>query len=79
VPTGSHGYEIGFHKSGDSYEVVADWWGIRQIHRDEFLRQLSQRYAYQVARAKLEDQGFELVSEEVEQKGRIHLTLRRMA
>jgi hypothetical protein len=37
-----------------------------------------QRYAYHAARAKLEDQGFALVREEVQQGERIHLVLRRM-
>ncbi|MBN1954050.1 MAG: DUF1257 domain-containing protein [Anaerolineae bacterium] len=73
------GYDIGFRRSGGAYEIVADWWGVRGVNRKKLLQQLTQRYAYHAARAKLEEQGFALVSEEVEQGDRIHLVLRRMA
>jgi hypothetical protein len=42
------------------------------------LEQLLQRYAYHVAKAKLQDQGFALVSEKQETTGQIRLVLRRM-
>lgn len=77
VPTKSSGYDIGFRKSGNAYEAVADWWGIRDINQGHFLQQVNQRYAYHAARAKLEEQGFSLVSEEVQEGERIHLVLRR--
>jgi hypothetical protein len=57
--------------------MVADWWGIRGIKRDQLVQQLTQRYAYQAARTKLAEQGFELVEEEQQKDGRIHLMLRR--
>lgn len=72
------GYPIGFKQKGDSYELVADWWGVRGVKRKEFLPQLTQRYAYHAARDKLEAQGFVLASETVEKDGRVHLVLRRM-
>lgn len=72
------GYPIGFKKRDDTYDVVADWWGVRGVKRKQFLPQVMQRYAYHAARDKLEAQGFALVSEEVEEKGRVHLVLRRM-
>jgi len=78
VGAGSRGYDIGFRKAGSAYEIVADWWGIRGISREEFPQQVTQRYAYHAARAKLEEQGFALVSEEVQEGERIHLLLRRM-
>jgi hypothetical protein len=79
IPTRNHGYDIGFRNAGQAYECVADWWGIRDINQETFLQQVTQRYAYHAARAKLEEQGFSLVTEEVEQGERIHLVLRRMA
>jgi hypothetical protein len=78
VSTGRRGYDIGFRKAGGVYEIVADWWGVRGINRKKFLEQVTQRYAYHAARAKLEAQGFALVSEEVQEGERIHLVLRRM-
>ena len=77
IPTNNSGYDIGFRKVGNAYEVVADWWGIRDINQQQFVQQVYQRYAYHAAKAKLEEQGFSLVSEEVQQGERIHLVLRR--
>lgn len=79
IATGSTGYDIGFKHTPQGYEVVADWWGVRGIKEQEFLRQLNQRYAYHAARAKLQEQGFNLVSEEKQPDGQIRLLLRRMA
>ena len=72
------GYDIGFRRTEQGYEVVADWWGVKGVKQKDFLQQLQQRYAYHAARARLEEQGFSLVSEEQE-GGRIRLVLRRMA
>lgn len=71
-------YDIGFRKGANGYELVADWFGVRGIQRDQFLKQLKQRYAYHVTRSKLEKQGFTLVEEEVKETGQIRLLLRRM-
>jgi hypothetical protein len=79
IATSSPGYDIGFRKVGQTFEMVADWWGIRGISQEEFLQRLTQRYAYHATRAKLEEQGFQLVGEEVQPDGQIHLVLRRLA
>jgi len=79
IDIGSQGYDIGFRKAGGAYEIVADWWGVHGISRKQFLQQVTQRYAYNAARAKLEGQGFDLVTEESLRDGQIHLVLRRMA
>ena len=76
IPTKNTGYDIGFRQSNNAYEIVADWWGIKDIKQDRFLQQVSQRYAYHAAKAKLEEQGFSLVSEEAKEGERIHLVLR---
>jgi hypothetical protein len=79
VRTPDKGYEIGLRKSGDAYEIIADWYGVRGVRKNEFQQQLMQRYAYHAARAKLMEQGFDLVSEATEQDGRLHLVLRRVS
>jgi len=75
--------DIGFKKIDDHYEIIADWYFVNSVDRNKFVPQLLQRYAYHATKAKLEEQGFTLVSEEVEnkgkQKGQIRLVLRRMA
>jgi hypothetical protein len=71
--------DIGFkrRKDGSFDLLVLDFNGRRCS--PEWLGRLTQRYAYHVARAKLVEQGFDLVSEETAKDGRIHLVLRRMA
>jgi len=71
-------YDIGFRKVDGRYEIVADWFGVRGVKKNELPGQLMQRYAYHAALDKLEEQGFSLVEEENQQEGRIHLVLRRV-
>jgi hypothetical protein len=77
IGTRDRNYDIGFRKAGGTYELIADWWGIKDINQNTFVQQLTQRYAYHAAITKLEEQGFSLVSEEQEAGERIHLVLRR--
>jgi hypothetical protein len=79
VATRSPKCDIGFRRTKNGYEVVADWWGITDVKEEAFVQQLTQRYAYHAARAKLAEQGFDLVTEETQKDGQIHLVLRRMA
>jgi Protein of unknown function (DUF1257) len=72
-------YDIGLRKKGDTYEIIADWFGVRGINQKDFTQRLMQRYAYHAARAKLEQQGFNMVEEKVEETGQIRIVLRRMA
>jgi hypothetical protein len=79
VPTHNPEYDIGFRKAGETYQCVADWFGLREIDQAKFIEQLTQRYAYHATRAKLEEQGFAISSEDTDKDGRIHLVLRRMS
>jgi hypothetical protein len=73
-------FELGFRRADGVYECVADWHDAgRTVKPDQFLKRLSQRYAYHAARAKLAAQGFEVASEQTLEDGRIHLVLRRVA
>ena len=78
VPTRNEGYDLGFRKQGGTYELVADWWGIKDIKQDELVQKLNQRYAYHVAKEQLESQDFTIVEETVEQDQTIHIQVRRM-
>lgn len=78
VPTANPDYAIGFRKQGSVYELVADWWGIKGINQDEFLRRLTQRYAYHATKDQLKQQDFTIVQEEVKEDKTIHITVRRM-
>jgi hypothetical protein len=76
IDSGRPGRDIGLRRSGETYELVADWY---ELHVDaaEFTNRLSQRYAYHVACDRLAAQGFSLVSEQQGEGERIHLVLRR--
>ena len=72
-------YDLGFQKVGNVFEAVADWSRVRGLDQEIFINQVSQRYAYHAAKAKLEEQGFTLVEEQTTSSGQIHLVLRRLA
>jgi hypothetical protein len=78
VPTSNPKYDIGFRREGDNWELVADWYGIRNIKPEEFMQKLQQRYAYHAVRDQLDQQDFSFVEEVVSSDNTIKLTLRRM-
>ncbi len=78
IPSGTRGFDIGFRQGADGHEVVADWWGIKNLEQEVFLQKLTQRYAYHAVRAQLEKQGFALVDEEQTAEAGLRLTLRRV-
>ena len=71
--------DLGFFRKADgTFEVfVSDF--DQPTYGAAWLGKLTQRYAYHVARDLLAEQDFSLVEEEVDARGAIHLTLRRMA
>lgn len=71
--------DIGLRLVDGSYEVVADWAGVHGLAQKDFVERLTQRYAYHAAKGQLEEQGFTLVEETVQNTGQIRLVLRRMA
>lgn len=71
------GANVGFRHTSGGYEMLTRRLSTRK--EMELAQALTQRYAYHAAREKLEAQGFTLASEDMQQDGRIHLVLRRMA
>ena len=70
--------DLGFKRNaGGTFDAIISGYD-RMKYSQKWLDRLTQRYAYHVARAKLEEQGFVLTSEE-QKDGKIHLVLRRMA
>ncbi|PKO18530.1 MAG: hypothetical protein CVU39_03560 [Chloroflexi bacterium HGW-Chloroflexi-10] len=70
--------QIGLKLNSGKYEIVADWYGVSTHKRNQFIQNLSQRYAYHATKEKMEEQGFELI-EETNHDGEIRLLLRRMS
>ncbi len=71
------GYDIGFKKSGDTYEVVADWDMLKSVSQEAFVAEVTRRYAAEVVKDQLKIDNFSLV-EEKRQGNEITLTMRRM-
>lgn len=70
------GYDIGFVRSGDTYEVVADWEMVKGFTQESFVREVTRRYAYHVVSDQLQVQDYRIVQEHREGE-RVSLTLRR--
>lgn len=77
VGSGVEGYDLGFRREGQTYELVADWYGLQGFDREAFLRTLTQRYAYRVAVDQLSREGFTVAEQVVEADRTIRLTVRR--
>jgi len=78
IASGTPGYDIGFAQVGDTFEMVADFWGIKNLNQEAFLRHLTQAYARRAVRAQLAKQGFSVAEEVQTAQGGIRLVLRRV-
>lgn len=76
VAVTASGYDIGFRKEGESVVAVADFWGLH-IDREQFLKQVAQRYAYITVMEQAETRGWQATAEEVQEDGSIRLVLQR--
>lgn len=73
-------YDIGFKWNGNTYDVIADWWGIEKdmgIKQNNFVNKVTQRYAYNKTKDLLFKNGFVLAEETVSDKEEIILTVRQ--
>lgn len=71
--------DIGFKRRGDGeYDAIISEFD-RSKYNSKWLEKLTHRYAYHLAVHKMTEQGFDLVSEEAQANGAVHLLLRRMA
>jgi len=69
-----NGYDLGFRSQGDNYELVADFWGAR-INQQEFLNQISQKYAHKTLVSQVEQEGFSVEQEEVLSDGTVRVVI----
>lgn len=77
IATKNEGYDMGFRKNGETYELVADWHGIKDIVPETFLKQVQQQYAVSAVEERMQDQGFDIVVQENLPDQTIHITVRR--
>ena len=78
VRTGTN-YDIGFRRQEETYEMIADWWGVERyvkIEQQAFTDQVTQRYAYHKTVDELEARSFYIADEKVTEENVIELTVR---
>lgn len=73
-----NGYDIGFRWNGTEYELVADlqYWQ-QNLSVDGFLRQVTQRYAYQAVVKETAKVGFHVAEQQKNEDGSIRLVVQR--
>ena len=68
----SNGYDLGFRQNGESYELVADFWGAK-INQQEFINNISQKYAHKTLMKTIQTEGFNVEEEEVLADGTVRV------
>lgn len=69
-----NGYDLGFRRTGETYELVADFWGA-QINPEEFVQSVTQKYAYKMLMVSVEEQGFQVEEEERLEDGTLRVVV----
>jgi len=72
----SNGYDLGFRRQGDDYEMVADFWGAK-IDQTLFINALTQKYAHKSLIATVQNQGYSIEQEEVLTDGTVRVLVAR--
>jgi len=55
-------YDIGFHRTIDgSYEIVADWYGVKGVMKESFISNLMQTYSLELIKQEMEKKGYYIV------------------
>lgn len=71
-----NGYDLGFRRNGDHYELVADLWGAK-IDQQAFLEPILQRYAHKSLLRSARQQGYAIEAEEQLEDGTIRVVVGR--
>ena len=77
VDTGCN-YDIGFRRSAQEYEVVADWWGVERnspIRQEPFIQQINRQYSYNLIQEQAREQNLIFEAEETLENGDIVIIL----
>lgn len=72
----SNGYDLGFRRQGENYELVADFWGAK-INQQEFINRISQKYAHKTLMESIQSEGFNVEEEEVLEDGTVRVVVGR--
>ena len=72
----ANGYDLGFRKNGENYELVADFWGAK-INEQEFVNNISRKYAHKTLMETIQTEGFNVEEEEVLADGTVRVVVGR--
>ncbi|NKB17930.1 MAG: DUF1257 domain-containing protein [Pseudanabaena sp. CRU_2_10] len=71
-----NGYDLGFRKQGESYELIADFWGT-QVDQQAFINAVTQKYAHRSLMTTVQAQGFAIEQEETLPDGTVRVVVGR--
>jgi hypothetical protein len=69
-----HGYDLGFRRQGDSYDLVADFWGA-MIDPQDFVKLVMQKYAHNSLLATVKSQGYNIEQQEILEDGTVRVVV----
>jgi Protein of unknown function (DUF1257) len=72
----TNGYDLGFRRSGEEYELVADFWGAG-VDAKTLIDRVTQKYAHKTLMQTVQQQGFNVEAEEVLQDGTVRVVVGR--
>ena len=70
----NNGYDLGFRRSGEIYEIVSDFWGAR-INQKELVNSIGQKYAHKTLMNSVQEEGFDIEEEEVLEDGTVRVVV----
>ena len=73
-------YDIGVKNTAEGYVFMADWWGVettRGVTQEQFVKTVTQRYAYHVVMSEIARQGYTIETDEVKTDQTISITVRK--
>ncbi len=72
----TNGYDLGFRRRSENYELVADFWGAK-IDQQKFINSLTQKYAHKTLMQTVQDQSFTVEEEETLEDGTVRVVVER--
>ncbi|MEY3870751.1 MAG: DUF1257 domain-containing protein [Microcoleaceae cyanobacterium] len=72
----SNGFDLGFRRNGEDYELVADFWGAR-INQEQFINSIAHKYAHKTLMSSVQEQGFSVEEEETLEDGTVRVIVGR--
>lgn len=69
-----HGYDLGFRRSGQIYELIADFWGA-MIDPQDFMRMVLQKYAHNSLIITAQSQGYTVEQQQTLEDGTVKVVV----